>query len=67
MGDAVAVTRFELLDLERRISERGLQLRRWRPATSEARPSSWQNAEPLTVHEEAVIRAALLAMVRIAP
>lgn len=64
-------TRFELIDLERRIGDRGLQLRGVPKvvvdyvvsrATTPAQP-----AIVLTDYETALIRAALLAMARLAP
>jgi hypothetical protein len=55
-------TPFELLDLERRISERGLQLRK--VPTHTVKGDLWygRKAERIGDYEETLIRTALLAM-----
>lgn len=60
-------TRFELIDLERRICGRGLQLPRIPPHTQGGTEQDGRPTEPLTGHEVAIICAALLAVARIAP
>jgi hypothetical protein len=61
---ATGATRFELLDLERRIAERGLQLRRVFGFRAEF-PRNYSRGPdpvPLSDYEETLIRTALLAM-----
>lgn len=52
-------TAAELRELERRIGERGIQLRRLPPTGN----APGKNAEPLSDYEEAIIRSALLTTV----
>ena len=50
----------ELIALERRIADRGLQLRRLPPNVPPGTPAV--KPEPLSAYEEAVVRCALLSM-----